>query len=145
MENQELFAALDTVCAPVQWHVCCRGEAGGPWWRNRGHLCKENGLAESIREAVQFDASDCPVLRDEAARLTVACRRDRRVRGVDADTAGRARELAVRHGRRPVAGTRRYVRYAHTRGVLVAVLADERARGHVVRRIREERFLSRDE
>src|SRR5881398_2453399 len=85
------------------------------------------------------------VLRDEAARFAVARRRDYRARRVDTDTAGRARKLAVRHGRRPVTSTWDDYGYADARRVLEAVAADQGRGGRVVRRIREERFLSRHE
>src|SRR5439155_12639267 len=45
----------------------------------------------------------------------------------------------------PVAGTRHDRRYADARRVLIDVLRDETRRTRVVGRIREERFLSRDE
>src|SRR5207248_7923158 len=83
-------------------------------------------------------ATALSALRDVAARLTIAGRRDRRVRGVHADTARGTRQLTVRDGRRPVTRTRNNRRHTNTGRVLEVVLGHEHRRGRVVRRIGEE-------
>src|SRR5438105_5789799 len=100
------------------------------------------GPLNALRIALYALRTALNALRDEAARLTIAGRGNGRVRGVDADTARRTGQLAMRHRRVPVPGTRHDRRYADARRVLIAVLRDEGRRTRVVGRIREERFLS---
>src|SRR5437588_11996208 len=64
------------------------------------------GPLNALRIALYALRTALNALRDEAARLTVAGRRNGRVRGVHADTAGRTGQLAMRHRRVPVPGTR---------------------------------------
>src|SRR5205823_6082220 len=95
-------------------------------------LYERNSPADKVCGAARIFVLYALRLRYVAARLTIAGRRDRRVRGVHADTAGRARELTMRDRRRPVTRTRNNRRHTNTGRVLEAVARHQIRRGRVV-------------